>query len=345
MENENPIIVIEQDFKRSFAFGAISGAIAKAQGEILNADKNRLNPHFKSTYADLSAVWDACRSALSKNEIAVIQTPSSDGDLVSVTTLLSHPSEQWIQSTLSARANKGDAQGIGSIITYLRRFGLASMAGVAPQADDDDAEADAENTIRDGGRPPRAPNLKAIIAAIDDVLNNTPPGPKLAEAWKGIQLDGRLDQVKLFEPRLHSKMCEFYNNTQIGHEADKAEAAGTEATEAAEEEPGQEATGEGGDDDPVIEFPPSPPTTDEDAAGDEGDLPVAPSVEPEAVIFKSAADILAEVEAALIDCSTPGDIQKLEAAFADDFGWLSKGNMKPIDKAITARIDELAAKD
>jgi hypothetical protein len=34
---------------------------------------------------------------------------------------------------------KYDAQGVGSVITYLRRYSLAAMAGVAP--DDDDGEA------------------------------------------------------------------------------------------------------------------------------------------------------------------------------------------------------------
>lgn len=121
------------------AMGALAAALAKAQGEIEGASKDKTNPHFKSRYADLASVWDACRKALSANEIAVIQSPSADGPLVTVETVLVHSSGAAASSRLTMKARDDSPQAIGSAITYGRRYGLASMVGVAPE--DDDAEA------------------------------------------------------------------------------------------------------------------------------------------------------------------------------------------------------------
>jgi len=114
----------------------IAAAIAKAQGQIKGASKDANNPFFKSKYADLSSVWDACRLSLSANGLAVIQSPSAIGTSVSVDTLLTHSSGQWIAGTVSVTAKEDTPQAIGSAITYLRRYALQSFVGVAPEDDD-----------------------------------------------------------------------------------------------------------------------------------------------------------------------------------------------------------------
>lgn len=130
--------------EKSDQINEIAGALAKAQGVVKGASKDATNPHFRSKYADLASVWDACRAALSENGIAVVQGPSSNDDgSVSVVTMLCHSSGQWMSETLSVKPVKADAQGIGSAITYLRRYGLAAMVGVAPDDDDDDDDGEA----------------------------------------------------------------------------------------------------------------------------------------------------------------------------------------------------------
>lgn len=125
---------------RSDSIARLAVALAKAQGSIEGAAKTSLNPHFGNRYADLAATWDACRSALAANEIAVVQSPSTDGNLVRMTTLLLHGSGEWVESDpLQVQARDAAPQAVGSCLTYLRRYQLASMAGVAPE--DDDAEA------------------------------------------------------------------------------------------------------------------------------------------------------------------------------------------------------------
>jgi hypothetical protein len=115
-------------------------ALAKAQGEILPAIKDSLNPHFKSKYADLGSVWEACRNQLSKNGLAVIQTTTTVGDRLTVVTTLAHSSGQWMKSELPVMSATNTPQALGSALTYMRRYSLAAIVGVAP-GDDDDANA------------------------------------------------------------------------------------------------------------------------------------------------------------------------------------------------------------
>lgn len=127
-------------FKTSPSIGAIAAALAKAQIAIEGASKDKTNPAFRSKYADLSSVQEACRDALATNNIAVIQSPG-DGEAgrVTLTTLLAHASGEWICGAVSAPVSKNDAQAVGSAITYLRRYSLAAMVGVAPEDDDGNA--------------------------------------------------------------------------------------------------------------------------------------------------------------------------------------------------------------
>lgn len=118
----------------------LATALAKAQGEITGALKDSANPFFKSKYADLASCWDACRTALSKNQIAVIQVPEWHSDDHSqglgLTTTLVHSSGQWMRGTLRCNPKDNTDQATGSSITYARRYALAAMVGIA-QVDDD----------------------------------------------------------------------------------------------------------------------------------------------------------------------------------------------------------------
>ena len=116
----------------------LDAAMAIAQANIRHAVKDSANPFFKSNYADLASVFTACREALAGAKVAVYQMAETVGDLVQVTTRLAHDGE-WIESSLSVKPSKSDAQGIGSTITYLRRYSLSAMVGVAQ--DDDDGNA------------------------------------------------------------------------------------------------------------------------------------------------------------------------------------------------------------
>lgn len=121
---------------KSEQINELATAMAKAQLEIENASKNAANPHFRSKYADLAEVLNTVRPVFAKHGLAVIQSPSFEDGIASVETTIAHSSGQWISSTVSAPVSKQDAQGVGSCITYCRRFGLSSMAGISQEDDD-----------------------------------------------------------------------------------------------------------------------------------------------------------------------------------------------------------------
>jgi hypothetical protein len=133
--------------------GDIAGALAMAQADMQNVGKDGANPHFRSRYATLGAVLDEVRPQLAKQGIAIVQMAvNGEGSSIGVMTRLVHKSGQWIESGLFIVPTKFDAQGAGSVISYLRRYALMAMAGV--WQDDDDGEASA-------GRPEqRQPQMR-----------------------------------------------------------------------------------------------------------------------------------------------------------------------------------------
>jgi len=122
----------------------IALALSKAQSEMNNAFFNKINPHFKSRYADLSAVRDCVIPVLAKYEISLVQTTDIiDGKIILVTSLC-HSSGQYISSRMPVIAEKPTPQSLGSALTYARRYALSAIVGIASEEDDDGNEAEKE---------------------------------------------------------------------------------------------------------------------------------------------------------------------------------------------------------
>jgi hypothetical protein len=121
---------------QSESIGKLGEALCKAQSIMMAAVKDSVNPFYKSKYADLSSVWEAVREPLTKNGLSVVQQTISNGDQVGIATILIHTSGEWIKSEIFAKPVKPDPQGIGSCLTYLRRYSLSAMVGVCPEDDD-----------------------------------------------------------------------------------------------------------------------------------------------------------------------------------------------------------------
>lgn len=129
----------ESFMNQSESINDLAGALAKAQGEMQSAIKDKINPFYKSSYADLGSVWDAARPVLSKYGLCIMQTTeiSQDGSKIVMVTTLAHSSGQWMKSFLPLNPAKNDSQGIGAALTYLRRYALSAIAGVVCDDDDD----------------------------------------------------------------------------------------------------------------------------------------------------------------------------------------------------------------
>ncbi len=115
----------------------LAAALAKAQGEMQAAIKDKVNPFYKSSYADLGSVWDAARPVLSKNGLCVMQTTRIEGNQIILVTKLAHCSGQWVNSELPLILSKHDSQGIGAAMTYLRRYSLCALVSIVYDNDDD----------------------------------------------------------------------------------------------------------------------------------------------------------------------------------------------------------------
>lgn len=132
----------EPKYNRSDEIKELATALAKAQGEFDVAGLNKVNPYFKSNYADFKAVVMSTRPALTKHGLSVTQEISNDesGALWLITELM-HSSGQWKLSKFRCVPPKNDAQAIASYITYSKRMTYAALIGVVVGEEDDDAES------------------------------------------------------------------------------------------------------------------------------------------------------------------------------------------------------------
>jgi uncharacterized membrane protein YgcG len=99
---------------------------------------NKINPHFRSKYADLAAVRDAIIPVFNKHGLSIIQAPTSD--LVGGFTLetrVMHSSGSEIIWNFPLPSDTSKMQSIGSAISYARRYTLSAIAGIASEEDDD----------------------------------------------------------------------------------------------------------------------------------------------------------------------------------------------------------------
>ena len=95
-------------FDTSPTIAELAKALSAAQGEVEGAVKGKANPAFRSKYADLAAVWDACREALTKHGLAIVQSPGPCADgRMEMTTMLAHASGEWMRGTLTILSLQG----------------------------------------------------------------------------------------------------------------------------------------------------------------------------------------------------------------------------------------------
>lgn len=134
--------------RRSDSIKALSEALCKAQGEIKHAAFDSINPHFNSPYASLESVLDEAKRVLTPNNLSVTQLQQKvDGEWVLTTTLM-HASGEWLEGDTPLLNDRKNMQGLGSAISYARRYSLESLLGIGEK--DDDANTAVETRGPDG---------------------------------------------------------------------------------------------------------------------------------------------------------------------------------------------------
>lgn len=144
----------------------IAGALAKAQAEVKNPSFNRVNPHFKSKYADLGEVLSAVRPALSKHGIAIMQMTDVTETGIVLHTRLTHTSGQWIEGVYPV-SPMGTHQQMGAALTYAKRQALSAIVGVAGEDDTDGEDTKDINTtgIKPKAAAPKKEQLPDVKSA------------------------------------------------------------------------------------------------------------------------------------------------------------------------------------
>lgn len=150
---------------------ALAVALAKAQGELKNIEKGKINPHLKSKYADIADGLEVMRPVLSANGIALIQATefNQDTGIFMLHTRLLHRSGQWVESTYPLPTGV-KATDMGSAITYARRYAAFALVGVAGANEDDDGTAaNAAPPVK--GAPKKVPliNKDELLASAQEI--------------------------------------------------------------------------------------------------------------------------------------------------------------------------------
>jgi len=116
----------------------LAKALVKFNARVGKISKDAKNPFFKNNYATLDNIINEVRPILSEFGLNILQLPSSDGEHIKISTLLMHESGEWLESDgLTMKPVKNDPQGMGSAITYARRYALQSFLSLNTGEDDD----------------------------------------------------------------------------------------------------------------------------------------------------------------------------------------------------------------
>lgn len=179
---------------RSESIELLADALAKAQAEIEIAPRSGDNAFKGYSYSTIADIRRACQGPLAKHGLSVAQLPSTseDGSAIILRTVLMHTSGQWLSSTMQARcegtdrakAGVMDMQKVGSALTYMRKYALAAITGVAPDDEDDDGQATAgrdREPERRGGEPQRRPKQQQRPRG--DRRQEQAPRHKAEETW------------------------------------------------------------------------------------------------------------------------------------------------------------------
>lgn len=177
-------------------------ALSAFQSEVTNPVKNISNTFFKSKYADLGSCIDVMRPLLSKHGLSFTQlTEMKEGQLVLVTSLR-HSAGEQVDGFYPINPTKNDPQGMGSALTYARRYALCAMFGLAAE-DDHDGNAASAPTKKAEKAAEKTPEQRAKEATEDYIS-------KIHAAKTSEVLEAIMDKVD--SGKLSAAFPDFYQS-------------------------------------------------------------------------------------------------------------------------------------
>lgn len=170
--------------EKSESIKALAKALCKFQNEVGTIPKSATNPFFNSKYADLSDILSTIKEPLHNAGLSVSQFPTGEHTL---TTILMHDSGEFIQSAYSMKPKKDDPQGLGSVITYQRRYALGAVLGLNIDEDDDANAASETKPTKTNSKVAAGPEMQPLdlLTVLDgiDLINAASDIKKLIHVW------------------------------------------------------------------------------------------------------------------------------------------------------------------
>ncbi|MCK1982186.1 MULTISPECIES: ERF family protein [Peribacillus] len=168
----------------------IAKALAGFQSEVKQPEKDGNNPHFKSKYVTLDGTVKAINECAPKHGLSYTQMPVSDATGIGVVTIMFHSSGQFFEfDPFILPLDKKTAQGVGSALTYAKRYSLSAAFGIVSDVDDDGNEAsdNAPQKQSSGSQQPLASEkqLNLINKLLKDV--STDKGISVDAAYKTLK--------------------------------------------------------------------------------------------------------------------------------------------------------------
>lgn len=154
---------------KSESIANLSKALVSFHSKVQAVKKDATNPFFKSKYATLDNFIETVNKPLEESELSYSQFPDGVNGL---TTILMHSSGEWIESRYEMTPAKNDPQGLGSAITYMRRYALGAILGLATEEDDD---ANTAST--------KTPKQKEIPESLKEEISNATSNDQLKAIW------------------------------------------------------------------------------------------------------------------------------------------------------------------
>jgi len=180
---------------KSDSIAALATALSAAQGQIQDATKTKAGYNYK--YADLSQILQIIRPIFSKNGLAITQFPSKGGESVSVETVLMHKSGEWLsqdyEMPVQVSTKMSQAQCVGSVLTYARRYALAAVAGITQEDNDAALQREEKKQEESVGVAKKAHDeaLTANLSSVHAIKEGIAKGDlvQAAEAWFELEED------------------------------------------------------------------------------------------------------------------------------------------------------------
>lgn len=190
---------------RSESITEINKALNNFHKEVKQPFKDKNNPFYKSKYVPLENVAEAIDKTSTKFGLTYTQYPvSNEKGEVGVATMLHHESGEYMEyPPLMVKPEKNTPQGVGSAITYSRRYSLSTVFGITSDQDDDGNEASGKRSNQNNQRqnykqnntPKMASNqtigtLKQQIINITDLMKENGKANSQKEVEEKFEVNG-----------------------------------------------------------------------------------------------------------------------------------------------------------